>query len=138
MAAGFGWQRYPKLLEANRALLAAVSHELRSPLGRLRVLAELDPMDTLAEQLALAEPNERLTVAGAVLMGLIGLAGSVRTLFILRIVQGMFTGTITASGNGLPMGIRRNRLGSLEETNTKLGLNDVEVLEMKPGDTHTV
>ena len=54
-AAGFGWQRYPKLLETNRTLLATVS-EVSHPSARYlldagRVLAEsgaaIDPQDVV-------------------------------------------------------------------------------------------
>jgi DHA1 family multidrug resistance protein-like MFS transporter len=52
----------------------------------------------------------RAMAGGAIILALIGLARNVQTVFILRLAQGLFTGTITASATLVASGTPRQRL----------------------------
>ncbi|MBA7646127.1 Multidrug resistance protein MdtG [subsurface metagenome] len=52
----------------------------------------------------------RSMAAGAIVVGLMGLVGNVETVFILRLCQGLFTGTITASATLVAAGTPGRKL----------------------------
>ncbi len=52
----------------------------------------------------------RAMAGGAIILALIGMARNVQTVFILRLAQGLFTGTITASATLVASGTPRQRL----------------------------